>query len=446
MLGKLTEVEQGDATRFDHGSISTSRLDRLYTSIPPWALLNSDVSAVTVIHPRQAHDRQLSDHSPVIMSIAQRKPLQPEMRPIARSIFKHEMYKPIHDRLCDELELDTIPTFERWEVHKEVIREAARLAKEAMFLEAGGSTEAVNMRLTSIARAVTRNDAKLANILITHAAVAREHIEVSNGSVLLKDPLRFRQEVEDSKSKEIDASRAELDREYDDMSDASTAPSTAYVRRRRKASQSAALMRRAKLWNPFDRRMVLAGVHTPSTPFRHGKIMRDPRERARALADGWFPTFCRKDPMPAGAQDFAARWTSSFDFSRCAPPSKSAFRRFLSKVRHSAPGPDGIPYEGWKRSGERGVQTLFDLSVVISSGLTPPYGFNQNVNVFIPKGECAGDDVEVTREVAETRPVGMKNKDNTIIGGVWNESAKPALAASANRIQRGFIPGRQMIG
>ena len=50
------------------------------------------------------------------------------------------------------------------------------------------------------------------------------------------------------------------------------------------------------------------------------------------------------------------------------------------------------------------------------------------------------------RETAEARPVGMKhNKENTIIGAVWNESAKHALAASANRIQQGFIPGRQMI-
>ena len=64
MIGRLTVIEQGDATRFDNGSLSTSRLDRLYTSIPPWALLVCDVSSATLLDPRQAHDKKLSDHSP----------------------------------------------------------------------------------------------------------------------------------------------------------------------------------------------------------------------------------------------------------------------------------------------------------------------------------------------------------------------------------------------
>ena len=54
ILCRLTEVEQGDARRFDHGSLSTSRLDRLYTSIPAWALLNCEVSAAAALRPRQA--------------------------------------------------------------------------------------------------------------------------------------------------------------------------------------------------------------------------------------------------------------------------------------------------------------------------------------------------------------------------------------------------------
>ena len=124
------------------------------------------------------------------------------------------MYRPIYDRLCDELELDALSTFERWEVHKEVIREAASLAKEAMFLEAGDSTEAVNMRLTSIARAVTRNDTKLANILMTHAEVAREHIEVRGGRVSLNDPAHFQRVVERSKLQETEVYKAELEEHF----------------------------------------------------------------------------------------------------------------------------------------------------------------------------------------------------------------------------------------
>ena len=76
----------------------------------------------------------------------------------------------------------------------------------------GNSTEAFNMRLSSIARAVTRNDVRLASTLVAHAA--REHLMISGEQVMLRDPIRFQQVVSESKLKESESSWAELDEDF----------------------------------------------------------------------------------------------------------------------------------------------------------------------------------------------------------------------------------------
>ena len=63
----------------------------------------------------------------MILNISMRESIRPEMRPIARDIFKHEQYEATHKRLYEELKLDKMAVFERWETHKEIIREAATL-------------------------------------------------------------------------------------------------------------------------------------------------------------------------------------------------------------------------------------------------------------------------------------------------------------------------------
>jgi hypothetical protein len=77
--------------------------------------------------------------------------------------------------------------------------------------------------------------------------------------------------------------------------------------------------------------------------------------------------------------------------------------------------------------------------------MLPPIGFNNTLAMFPPKGDEEADSDEILREACDTRPLGMKNCDNKTVAGVYNAACKRTLSASANRLQRGFIAGRQII-
>jgi hypothetical protein len=74
-----------------------------------------------------------------------------------------------------------------------------------------------------------------------------------------------------------------------------------------------------------------------------------------------------------------------------------------------------------------------------------PITFSDQLMLFAVKGEEPDDTHEVSRSAADTRPLSLKNTDNKIIARVNNYLAKRMLAASAVDIQRGFVPGRQLV-
>ena len=71
--------------------------------------------------------------------------------------------------------------------------------------------------------------------------------------------------------------------------------------------------------------------------------------------------------------------------------------------------------------------------------------YNDTSNIFILKGEEEIDDREIIRSPESTRPIGMKNKDNTTISAVTNNSLKFDIARDACSTQRGFLPGRNFV-
>ncbi len=78
-------------------------------------------------------------------------------------------------------------------------------------------------------------------------------------------------------------------------------------------------------------------------------------------------------------------------------------------------------------------------------GLAMPITFNDNLSVFPPKGDSPNDVNEIVRSPMDTRPLSLKNEDNKIIASVVNDLLKKCIATRAGRLQRGFVPGRQLI-
>jgi hypothetical protein len=105
--------------------------------------------------------------------------------------------------------------------------------------------------------------------------------------------------------------------------------------------------------------------------------------------------------------------------------SKKDVERAVKMSKHSAPGPDGIPYKVWKELGDFGVTILWAAMAELQKPeaietLKEAYGgmheFNAGVMVCLPKSatERAEDGDEVY-EATNTRPLAIGNTDNRIL-------------------------------
>ena len=116
----------------------------------------------------------------------------------------------------------------------------------------------------------------------------------------------------------------------------------------------------------------------------------------------------------------------------------------IKRDKHSSPGLDGLPYCAWASAGTFGTQTLYLVMLHLMSGLMMPVGFNFSLVVFVPKGE-EPDELSIVREPCNTRPLSLKSCDNKVICAVVNFAIRTPLATHACPVQRGFIPGRQLV-
>ena len=64
--------------------------------------------------------------------------------------------------------------------------------------------------------------------------------------------------------------------------------------------------------------------------------------------------------------------------------------------KHTAPGPDGIPYRVYSIGGKSGIapKILYELYKQISAGKSPPLDMLEGLMVFIPKDVAASGVVD----------------------------------------------------
>ena len=176
-----------------------------------------------------------------------------------------------------------------------------------------------------------------------------------------------------------------------------------------------------------------------------GTVIREPIERAKALAAGWAPVFAAKTFLADAADDFLSEHATPYDFSSVQPPEQNDYKEYIAKARHSGTGPDGIPYLAWFAGGDAAARTFDKLGQHIFAGNPVTLDFNQSLIAFPPKGCCEGDDEEVIRPPLDTRPIGLKNTDNKIIIGTSVHKFKRSMQINTHKNQRGFVPGRFLV-
>ena len=203
-------------------------------------------------------------------------------QPIRKEVFESPWFTEFHDLLYKRHIHDLLAPFARLSLHKQVIKEAARMTRNKMITAQDTSNYSRNQILTTIARAVSRNDTNLAMHLLTNSPTVVDMVRIDSNdsgivSVNLVDPTKFSTEVNKAKGVQFNEDLADIDRLI------SAAGVGGDHLKRKKSS----LRNLSKLWSPFDKRLVLSGVRTGVDENGWPKVARGPLEQCAALRDYW---------------------------------------------------------------------------------------------------------------------------------------------------------------
>ncbi|CAK0886579.1 unnamed protein product, partial [Prorocentrum cordatum] len=144
--------------------------------------------------------RAVSDHAIIELKIEPRKETDKNNQSIPSFIFSTKDYKEQLATCLDACDIDQLSPTEQWECVKRQMILAAEGARNAVMRTPIGDNssndiEARCMAMRAIARAVWRQDRRLATRLLERAAAGPVHLRVEGSSVALRDAARFEAEV-----------------------------------------------------------------------------------------------------------------------------------------------------------------------------------------------------------------------------------------------------------
>ena len=179
-----------------------------------------------------------------------------------------------------------------------------------------------------------------------------------------------------------------------------------------------------------------------------------------AVSKDYFESLHTPEPMPAArtlSQDalldeVAAtyRHIPGPDDFEVGPFTEEEVLVLQDKIPNTAPGPDGIPYEFWKRLGRklRGLQgspspprAFWDVFREVANDVrtrgSSRCGFKDaNVSLFYKKGDPT--------LVSNYRPISSMNTDCKMYTNLVNARLAPWAVHKIHEDQKGFVPGRLM--
>ena len=209
---------------------------------------------------------------------------------------------------------------------------------------------------------------------------------------------------------------------------------------------------------------VLKAIRTPD-----GSITATPEDMASALRDYWSQIFAHKgvdrqklacwlqEVFPDGGlgrtvAGLPAAASNQWNVER------EHIERAVQSATDSMPGPDGIPYAGWKALGALGIDVLFDAAKALARPdssvlLRAAHGNDQEEHEFnlgtlccLPKKPTGVDnDLGEYYAPESTRPLSIVNTDNRLIANSYRYCWEAIFAHWVSGKQRGFLPGRSMM-
>eukprot|EP00959_Pyramimonas_sp_CCMP1952_P335337 7021614-Pyramimonas_sp.AAC.1 len=107
-----------------------------------------------------------------------------------------------------------------------------------------------------------------------------------------------------------------------------------------------AAQRRALLWIPYRRRLVLKGLRMDGEGHQAG-TERHPNMIMDGLRQHWQPTFTDRPVDINAVDDYLRTHLPEFDSPALEVPSPTALRAALLRAKPTAPGPDRLPAAAW---------------------------------------------------------------------------------------------------
>ena len=219
---------------------------------PPWQLVLLKARCSLGFCAKWAHQARLSDHALLQFSLAWVPQMPMEARPVPRFVFSLPTFVEKHEALCVAANLDQLPIVERWLIHKDILRETARVALAEHLVLEGASGEGGSLTLASMARAVWFSDVRLARTLLARSELARNHISVIGTGVQILDYVAFSQVIETDKRQSVSQRIAAAEEDL--------GLQRGLQQPKKKPNALSALHRMSRLWSPYGKRLVLAGI------------------------------------------------------------------------------------------------------------------------------------------------------------------------------------------
>ncbi|CAK0903885.1 unnamed protein product [Prorocentrum cordatum] len=309
----------------------------------------------------------------------------------------------------------------------ELLREIAREARDCM-LETSTNRGDVQLQIAkSIARAVWRQDRRLAARLFRVHQTAQDHLALIGEQVKLVYPVKFEEWASNLFRQDADQRQAAI----------SHATLRGRLRPAQARAQSHALQRKIKFWNPISKRLVLAGVKTSV-----GTVM-GPKDRLQKLAEHWQPVFEGRQIDLNKAADYLSQLSPKIDVNNFSPPDYKTLKKFTSRSSSTAPGMDGLPCIAWA-AHEKCAEALWGVMCYMLNGGILPDERNAAAQAFPPKGDEPVDSERSGwhRDPSKVRVLGLRNTSMKPISSTMGAATATVAAEVVPASQRGFIHRR----
>lgn len=431
------------------GPLATSRLDRVYVNQHVVEQLDRQVFAIPLEFNR------FSQHRPLSFGRLCRSPDSARPLPLAVEVIRDERWPTMVALELQELDR-CLPASSCPLVRLRRLKAAMRSAADLLSTSRSASPETEEKPLLTVAMATLRRSERLGREEIPRSLARHPDLKralpTDISSRPFGDQMAALRELAVSLAKE--EARAALQAV---QSSADSLPPDILSRQRER------VMRKIKRLCPGRAAAVLA------TTNGQGEVVTEPAEVAAVLRDHWASTFSHK-PINRSA---LRRWLQEDRDNPCGLQQAFAplvqdpqawtirrrdIRRAISLSGDSAAGPDGIPYEAWRRLGDMGADFLLDAArVLCGPGATAALqqafprdqegisDFNAAVMVFIPKKSPQEQNGREFHLPGDVRPLSIVNTDNRLIANALRLRIEPLAARGVSAEQRGFLPGRSLL-